>query len=141
MYAALALQVAVDCAGSPGAATQVPAAQHFQQPLDVPARSSPFASSSPLLSVATAGQRLVAAGWRGHIVHSDDQGVTWKHAQVPVSVDLVALSFPTAMQGWAVGHGGVILHTKDGGGTWQRQADGRSLGASTRDARATVIPR
>ena len=103
----------------------------FVPPLDMAARATPYAAVSPLIAVANAGRRLVAAGWRGHIVVSDDQGRHWTQASVPVSVDLVALSFPTPAQGWAVGHGGVILHSGDGGRTWTRQADGRSLGAST----------
>ncbi|WP_156895488.1 WD40/YVTN/BNR-like repeat-containing protein [Massilia putida] len=103
----------------------------FVPPLDIAARATPYAAVSPLIAVAHAGQRLVAAGWRGHIVISDDQGRHWTQATVPVSVDLVALGFPTPAQGWAVGHGGVILHSSDGGRTWVRQADGRSLGAAT----------
>lgn len=103
----------------------------FALPLDVAARATPFAPVSPLIAAAQAGHRLVAVGWRGHIIYSDDQGKSWTQASVPVSVDLVALSFPTATQGWAVGHGGVILHSSDAGRSWVRQADGRSLGAAT----------
>ena len=107
-----------------------PAARAFVLPLDMPARVSPFAASSPLIAAARAGKRLVAVGWRGHIVYSDDQGKSWAQAAVPVSVDLVAVSFPSTTQGWAVGHGGVILHSADAGKTWSRQADGRALGAT-----------
>lgn len=67
----------------------------------------------------------MAVGHRGHIVISDDSGKTWKQASVPVSNDLVAVSFPSARQGWAVGHGGVVLHSVDGGATWVKQMDGR----------------
>lgn len=114
--------------GAVQAATPAPP---FALPLDVAALASPFAATSPLLGAARAGGRLVAVGWRGHIVYSDDQGRHWTQASVPVSVDLVAVSFPSASQGWAVGHGGVILHSADGGKSWSRQADGRSLGAAT----------
>jgi photosystem II stability/assembly factor-like uncharacterized protein len=48
---------------------------------------------------------------------------------VPVSSDLVAVSFPTAEKGWAVGHDGIVLHSLDGGKSWTRQLDGRSAGA------------
>ena len=51
----------------------------------------------------------------------------WAQAQVPVAVDLVAVHFPDAQRGWAVGHGGVILHTEDGGLSWRKQMDGRQL--------------
>lgn len=64
-------------------------------------------------------------GQRGHIVYSDDAGDTWKQASVPVSTDLVAVSFASATKGWAVGHGGVVLHTADAGATWTQQLDGR----------------
>jgi len=96
----------------------------YQSPVDVPALPSKLASVTPLLAVARAGDRLVAVGLRGHIVYSDDQGKSWIQAQVPVSSDLVAISFPSAKNGWATGHEGVVLHTGDGGATWVKQLDG-----------------
>ena len=78
---------------------------------------------------AVAGARLLAAGARGHIVYSDDQGATWQQARVPVSADLTALHFANAKLGWAVGHEGVVLNTRDGGATWQLQLDGRRANA------------
>jgi photosystem II stability/assembly factor-like uncharacterized protein len=70
----------------------------------------------------------VAVGQRGHVLTSDDAGQHWQQADVPVSSDLVAVSFPTPQAGWAVGHDGVVLHSADAGRTWQRQLDGRGLG-------------
>jgi photosystem II stability/assembly factor-like uncharacterized protein len=102
------------------------AAQAFQDPSELPATPSALATHSPLLAVTRAGARIVAVGQRGHIVLSDDQGQTWRQAEVPVSVDLVAVSFPTPQHGWAVGHGGVILHSADGGEHWVRQLDGHA---------------
>jgi photosystem II stability/assembly factor-like uncharacterized protein len=82
-----------------------------------------------LSALARAGERLVAAGSRGHVLLSDDAGKTWTQAAtVPVSSDLVALTFPDAQHGWAVGHDGVIMATADAGKTWIRQFDGRQLG-------------
>jgi len=103
-------------------------AEGFRDGLDTPARTSPFAAKSLLNGVTTAGKRVVAVGQRGHIVYSDDAGKSWQQAQVPVSSDLVAVSFPTPEQGWAVGHDGIVLHSADGGATWVRQLDGRGLG-------------
>ncbi len=81
-----------------------------------------------LQTAARAGERIVAVGERGLVVLSDDQGRHWRQArQVPVSVSLTALSFIDAQRGWAVGHGGVILHTTDGGETWTKRADGLAL--------------
>jgi photosystem II stability/assembly factor-like uncharacterized protein len=99
-------------------------AQAFEDPTQVAAAMSEKMLMSPLIAVAMAGERTVAVGQRGHIALSENGGHSWKQAQVPVSSDLVAVSFPTAQHGWAVGHGGVVLHSKDGGLTWERQLDG-----------------
>lgn len=96
--------------------------------LDVPATVTPLAQRGLFNGLARAGERVVAVGQRGHIVWSDDRGDTWQQAQVPVSSDLVAVHFPDARHGWAVGHDAVVLHTQDGGQTWTLQLDGRSLG-------------
>jgi photosystem II stability/assembly factor-like uncharacterized protein len=101
--------------------------------LDTPARASALAASAPLAALALAGQDLVVAGQRGHVLRSEDGGHTWQQAQVPVSSDLLALSFPDLHQGWAAGHDGVILHTEDGGRQWKRQLDGRTMGAQMVD--------
>ncbi|WP_088284250.1 YCF48-related protein [Ideonella sp. A 288] len=108
------------------AATRAPA---FRDVLDTPARPSPLAQRSLLSGLARAGQRLVAVGQRGHVLTSDDGGQQWLGAEVPVSSDLVAVSFPTTDIGWAVGHDGVVLKSVDGGRRWTRQLDGRGLGA------------
>ncbi|MDQ0124838.1 photosystem II stability/assembly factor-like uncharacterized protein [Pseudomonas lini] len=102
-------------------------AAEFRDPLDLPASPSALARSSMLTGITQVPNgRWVAVGRRGHILYSDD-AATWHQASVPVSVDLVAVHFPTAEQGWAVGHGAVILHTADGGRTWVKQMDGRLL--------------
>jgi len=56
---------------------------------------------------------------------SDDGGKQWTQASVPVSSDLLDVHFPTAKDGWIAGHDGVVLHTRDGGNTWEKQLDGR----------------
>ncbi|MDD2058680.1 YCF48-related protein [Pseudomonas sp. GD03860] len=96
--------------------------------LDLPAMPSALAPNSALRDIARAGARLVAVGPRGHILYSDDLGSHWQQARVPVSADLNAVSFPTPQLGWAVGNDGVILHSRDGGLTWEKQLDGRVLG-------------
>ncbi len=101
------------------------AAAGFADVLDTPARASPLASRSLMQAVVRAGDRLVAVGQRGHIVVSGDSGKTWKQAKVPVGSDLTAVYFVDGNLGWAVGHDGVILHTTDGGSSWQLQLDGR----------------
>lgn len=96
----------------------------FVHPVETPAVPSVLAARSALLATERAGPRVVAVGWRGHIVYSDDEGGTWRQAVVPVSVDLLAVSFPSPKVGWAVGHGGVVLVTRDGGATWTKQLAG-----------------
>ena len=96
----------------------------FQQALNTPSRLTEQATHSLILDVTRAGERLVAVGERGHIVFSDSQGATWQQANVPVSVTLTALSFIDDHEGWAVGHSGVILHSIDGGESWEKVFDG-----------------
>lgn len=86
-----------------------------------PAVLSLKASTSLLLDVEQAGERLVAVGSRGHIVYSDDAGDSWLQAPVPVRQMLTAVSFVDDRHGWAVGHDSLILHTSDAGETWEVQ--------------------
>lgn len=89
----------------------------------VKARPSEMASLSAhslLLGVANSGKHLVAVGDRGNIVASND-GVNWAQVQVPVRATLTAVEFADENNGWVVGHDAVILHSKDGGKTWQLQ--------------------
>ncbi len=81
-----------------------------------------------LMGAAQAGTRLVAVGERGVIALSDDQGKSWRQATVPRSVGLTAASFVDARNGWAVGHGGVVLASRDAGENWVRQFDGLQAG-------------
>jgi photosystem II stability/assembly factor-like uncharacterized protein len=97
----------------------------FADVLDTPAQVSPLASRSLMQAVARAGDRLVAVGQRGHVVVSTDGGKTWKQSTIPVSSDLTAVYFVDAKEGWTVGHDGVVLHTANGGESWQLQLDGR----------------
>jgi photosystem II stability/assembly factor-like uncharacterized protein len=120
-----ALALALVVAGAQGPAW----AATYVDVLDLPARPSALAVHSPLRDVTQAGDRLVAVGPRGHIVYSDNQGQDWRQASVPVSADLNALVFPNALEGWAVGNDGVVLHSRDGGTSWARQLDGRQIGA------------
>jgi len=82
------------------------------------------ATQAPMLAAAHAGSRLIAAGDHGIVLLSDDDGKTFRQAkQVPTQALLTSLSFIDDKQGWAAGHDGVILHTKDGGDSWQLQRE------------------
>lgn len=98
-------------------------------PLTEPVSISSRSTSSVLLSLARAGDRLVAVGERGFILTSDDLGRDWHQAQVPVSVTLTAVQFVTPQKGWAVGHDGVVLGSSDGGKSWQKLLDGNMAAA------------
>jgi photosystem II stability/assembly factor-like uncharacterized protein len=80
-----------------------------------------------LLGAAHAGPRIVAVGERGIVALSDDGGKQWRQASVPVSVTLTAVRFADKDRGYALGHGGTVLATADGGQTWSRRLDGRQL--------------
>jgi photosystem II stability/assembly factor-like uncharacterized protein len=81
----------------------------------------PKASNSLLLDIAQAGSRLVAAGDRGHVLYSDDNGATWTQAKVPTRQMLTSVFFVNDKKGWVTGHDSLILATEDGGETWTEQ--------------------
>mgnify|MGYP003344847703 FL=1 len=103
--------------------------------LRLPAIAVRAPEKAVLLAATTAGQRLVAVGERGVVALSDDGAQHWHQARgVPVSVTLTAVAFADARNGWAVGHGGVVLATHDGGEQWTLLIDGRGLGTVALDA-------
>jgi photosystem II stability/assembly factor-like uncharacterized protein len=98
--------------------------QALEDVLDSPAIMSKKAASSLLLDVTLAGDRLIAVGERGHIIYSDDSGITWTQASVPASSTLTSVYFVDDQTGWAVGHDAIVLRTDDAGVTWSKQFDG-----------------
>ncbi|RUO77648.1 WD40/YVTN/BNR-like repeat-containing protein [Idiomarina seosinensis] len=82
---------------------------------------------SALIEIAAAGDKLVAVGAHGNIIHRESDGNTWQQASVPTSVLLTSVQFFNEQIGWATGHHGVLLKTKDGGKSWQRVLDGFRL--------------
>lgn len=92
--------------------------------IETPSRPTLLAPEHLLNDADRAGERIVAAGERGHIIFSDDEGKTWVQGQVPVSVTLTGVDFGTDTLGWAVGHSGVILHSSDAGKSWELQLTG-----------------
>lgn len=98
-----------------------------------PSLQSPKAPRMAILTVALAGKRMLAAGERGIVIYSDDNGNNWTQAQTPTSASLTAMRFANDQQGWAVGHMGIVLHTADGGLTWSKQLDGIEAARLTLD--------
>ncbi len=89
----------------------------------------PLAIKSTCLDITRAGERVVAVGERGHVLLSDDQGVQWRQAAaVPTRATLTAVHAVDARLLWAVGHGGMILHSADAGDHWQRAKSNAEAG-------------
>ncbi len=95
--------------------------------LDTPTQPSEFAQKGIVSGIARQGERLIAVGPRGLILVSVDAAATWKQVPTPTSTDLVSVKFTDAMSAWAVGHDAVALRTTDGGATWTKVLDGRSV--------------
>ncbi|WP_225314855.1 WD40/YVTN/BNR-like repeat-containing protein [Marinobacter confluentis] len=92
--------------------------------IEKPSMPTDLAPENLLTDADRAGDRIVAAGERGHIIFSDNGGDSWTQAEVPVSVTLTGIDFGTDNHGWAVGHSGVVLHSSDAGETWDLQLTG-----------------
>nr|ART38640.1 G497 [uncultured bacterium] len=106
-------------------AVATPATTATADPLERTALRGPAAQRALLTAAAWAGDRAVAVGERGVVLHSDDMGVTWEQAAVPVSVTLTAVAFATPRTGWTVGHSGAVLRSDDAGDSWTLVLDGR----------------
>ncbi|MBT3312530.1 MAG: hypothetical protein HN379_11120 [Desulfobacteraceae bacterium] len=69
-------------------------------------------------------QKAVIVGARGQILvsHGTYKDL-WSPRDSKTEELLTSLSFIDGKQGWAAGHGGVIIHTADGGETWEVQRE------------------
>jgi photosystem II stability/assembly factor-like uncharacterized protein len=115
-------------------AVDAPVAEALQRP----AQQVSAPTRAVMIDIVQAGERLVAVGEQGLIVLSDDSGRQWRQVPVPTSMSLTASSFPTPRQGWVIGHGGIVLHTADGGDSWTVQLDGKAAARYVLDAAASV---
>jgi photosystem II stability/assembly factor-like uncharacterized protein len=113
---------------SKGAETELPALTTKPVLQFHAAEQSAAAKHTKLLAAARAGKRIVAVGDYGTVLLSDDEGKTYRQARaVPVDSTLTSITFADERSGWAVGHWGVIIHTKDGGETWTVQRTNTSV--------------
>ena len=101
--------------------------------LEQPALSSPKALGAVMLAVARAGNRLVAVGERGTILLSDDDGKTWKQAQVPVRTSLTAAQFVANTAGTAQDASDRIVYETDTGKLFY-DSNGNAAGGETQFA-------
>jgi len=84
------------------------------------------------LAVAADGQQLWVSGENATLSGSTDGGFTWHTLTGGLLVDLYGVHFANEKEGWAVGErfneidpqqgSGIILHTQDGGQSWEVQA-------------------
>ena len=92
---------------------------------------TPGAQFGLITSIARAGSRLVAVGEHGHILLSDDDGLSWRQVETPTSVTLTHVTFVSATQGWAIGQMGIVLRSTDAGQDWSEQLNGMTANAIT----------
>lgn len=82
-------------------------------------------------TITQVGDRLLTAGAMGEILYSDDKGTHWTGAKLSQDRQalLVSVAFaPDKKTGFAVGHEGWILRTKDAGSTWEELAFSKENG-------------
>ena len=86
------------------------------------AAQSPNAHKTLINALEKTGDRIFGVGVHGIIVYSDDEGETWTQAEtVPFTKTLTDISCPSQNKCWAVGHDATILHSFDGGKSWEIQ--------------------
>jgi len=112
-----ALVAASLCGGLAAPAAANPAAA-ATDPILRPAEPMPRAIESLILDLAISGTRRIAVGERGHVLISDD-GREWRQvADVPTRATLTSV-VARGDDAWAVGHDGVIIHSRNAGRTWR----------------------
>ncbi|MGE8154492.1 WD40/YVTN/BNR-like repeat-containing protein [Pseudomonas vancouverensis] len=71
-----------------------------------------------LLNIADNGRHLVAVGERGVVLIGDEKAQAWSSVRTPTTRTLSGVAFADGQVGVAVGHGGTLLRTTDGGQHW-----------------------
>lgn len=122
------MSLALCGSGSAGAGSPLPS------PLDRPALMTHSAQTEPFITAASLpGGDAFVAGVRGIVMRKSEDESLWTQVPMPVSVTLTAMTFQDDMNGYAVGHGGVILRTRDSGKTWALLRDGRNAAVALRE--------
>lgn len=92
-----------------------------------PALSLQRPAQAFVLAAALVGRQRVVVGERGLILRQAQARGAWQQVPSPISTTLTAVRFADERHGVAVGHGGVVLLTRDGGQQWTLQLEGRRL--------------
>jgi photosystem II stability/assembly factor-like uncharacterized protein len=91
----------------------------WKDPATQPSEPMPRAAQSLLLDLVATPAGYFAVGERGHALRSED-GAKWTQLQTPTRSTLTTIAAAGGHL-WAGGHDGVILHSADGGKTWDAQ--------------------
>ncbi len=87
---------------------------------------------TPMTSITASNKNNISvAGGVGKIFRSTNSGATWARQYTGVPNDLYDITFADSINGWAVGTGGTILHTYNGGYSWVNPPATDSLHIST----------
>jgi len=97
----------------------------YDRPLAATSESHGVRLEDSLYGVkCVSGQACWAVGAFGTIVHTADDGATWRRQASHTTQPLYDVDFANPQEGWVVGRSGLILHTADGGATWEQQQSG-----------------
>lgn len=91
-----------------------------EQSLQMPVMKSELISHILLTDSIHSGERFFAPGLYGNIISSSD-GINWQQSNSPTQSLLTTIFFIDNKEGWVGGHDTLILHTSDGGESWEIQ--------------------
>ncbi|OUS04777.1 hypothetical protein A9Q90_07185 [Gammaproteobacteria bacterium 54_18_T64] len=91
-----------------------------EQSLQRSVMKSELTSHILLTDSVHSGESYFAPGLYGNIIYSKD-GIEWQQADSPTQALLTTIFFIDESEGWAGGHDTLILHTTDGGKSWDIQ--------------------
>ena len=91
-----------------------------------PSPHAPLAEQGVMIGIERHLDQTTVVGAFGTIL-TRQGNAEWQQANVPTSVLLTAVHYIDSERIWVTGHDGVILHSLDGGETWQRKLDGHQL--------------
>lgn len=75
-----------------------------------------------LFAVAARGERVVAAGYFGTVLVSQDGGASWDAPDTGTDEPMYAVALGPGDELWAAGRAGVVLRSEDGGRSFARRA-------------------
>ncbi|WP_421862130.1 WD40/YVTN/BNR-like repeat-containing protein [Motiliproteus sp.] len=104
-----------------------PAQAGFDDRMNRPTEAISTPERSLLVGLIEGDSRLLAVGERGRVLLSDDQGVSWRQAVVPVSVMLTGIAQADESTFWAVGHDGIVIRSDDRGENWRKVLEGGEI--------------